>query len=86
MDEHQAAGQSAGPSSGGIAGKKGPAGGKWGLGGMVRKVTGGSGVKKEDSKEEKEEGDGSAEVKGLQVDFYLVIVSLMSLATLSKKQ
>jgi ubiquitin-like-conjugating enzyme ATG3 len=72
MDEHQSSGQSAGPSSA-VAGKKGgAAAGKWGLGGMVRKVTGGSGVKKDESlKEEESEG---GEPRGLQVDFYLVIV------------
>lgn len=74
MDEHQSAGATAGPS-GSAPGKKGASsGGKWGLGGMVRKVTGGSGVKKEESKEKEDELEGG-EVRGLQVDFYLVIVS-----------
>ena len=42
---------------------------RWGLGGVMRKVTGGS-VPVE--KEKKEEGE---EAEGVQVDFYLVIVS-----------
>ncbi|WWD22545.1 hypothetical protein CI109_107038 [Kwoniella shandongensis] len=51
--------------------KTGSAGGKkkWGIGGMVRKVTGGSGVPKDD-KEKKEEGEVEG---GVQVDFYIVI-------------
>ncbi|KAK8845597.1 hypothetical protein IAR55_006313 [Kwoniella newhampshirensis] len=48
--------------TGSVGGKK-----KWGIGGMVRKVTGG-GPKEE--KEKKEEGEGEG---GVQVDFYLVI-------------
>jgi ubiquitin-like-conjugating enzyme ATG3 len=50
---------------------------KWGLGGMVRRVTGGPGTSGEKEKEvKKESSDGSAEeASGLQVDFYLVIVS-----------
>lgn len=46
---------------------------KWGIGGMVRKVTGGV----QSSSKEKEASSGSDEQveTGLQVDFYLVIVS-----------
>ena len=44
---------------------------KWGFGGVVRKVTGsGSSTEKKDAKE------GEEETTGVQVDFYLVIVSL----------
>lgn len=52
------------------------AGGKkrWGLGGMVRKVTGGSVPQVGDKEKEKSQGE-DAEPEGLQVDFYLVIVS-----------
>ena len=49
---------------------------KWGLGGMVRRVTGSG-----EAKKDKEGSDASAEEQqaaGLQVDFYLVIVSLSS--------
>ena len=42
---------------------------KWGIGGMVRKVTGGATVQAD-----KKEGEDE-EPRGLQVDFYLVIVS-----------
>jgi hypothetical protein len=44
---------------------------------MVRRVTGGPGTSGEKEKEvKKESSDGSAEeASGLQVDFYLVIVS-----------
>ncbi|WVQ80953.1 hypothetical protein IAT38_003060 [Cryptococcus sp. DSM 104549] len=50
-----------------VPGEKGKK--KWGIGGMVRKVTGGSGVPKD--KKDKEE---DVEVEGgVQVDFYLVI-------------
>jgi ubiquitin-like-conjugating enzyme ATG3 len=52
---------------------------KWGLGGMVRRVTGtGTGSSQAGSGAEvkKESSDSSAEEgAGLQVDFYLVIVS-----------
>jgi ubiquitin-like-conjugating enzyme ATG3 len=77
MDEHQkeGSGSAAGQPAGSTPGKKGSAGGRWGLGGMVRKVTGGSGVKKEEGKEKEVETEGEGEVRGLQVDFYLVIVS-----------
>jgi len=49
---------------------------KWGIGGMVRKVTGGGSVPVQ---AEKEGGEGE-EPKGVQVDFYLVIVSGSTLA------
>ena len=45
---------------------------KWGIGGMVRRVTGGGSVST--SVVEKGEGD-EEDPKGVQVDFYLVIVS-----------
>jgi ubiquitin-like-conjugating enzyme ATG3 len=50
---------------------------KWGLGGMVRRVTGtGSSQAGSGSEVKKESSDSSAEEgAGLQVDFYLVIVS-----------
>jgi len=42
----------------------------------VRRVTGGSGEKEKEKEVKKESSDGSAEeASGLQVDFYLVIVS-----------
>lgn len=62
-----------GAGTGGGEGKKK----KWGLGGMVRRVTGGNvshaaqATKKQDSQSESEE-----EPQGIQVDFYLVIVSI----------
>ena len=63
----------ASPSSGPV-GEKGKK--RWGLGGMVRRVTGGSGEKEKEKEVKKESSDGSAEeASGLQVDFYLVIVS-----------
>jgi len=63
----------ASPSSGPV-GEKGKK--KWGLGGMVRRVTGGPGEKEKEKEVKKESSDGSAEeASGLQVDFYLVIVS-----------
>jgi ubiquitin-like-conjugating enzyme ATG3 len=63
------------PGSSEKGGKK-----KWGLGGMVRRVTGGPGSAGEKDKEvKKESSDSSAdESQGLQVDFYLVIVSYRS--------
>lgn len=74
MESAQGDSGSPGPSGGdksGAGGKK-----KWGLGGMVRRVTGSGGPEK-DVKKDKEGSDGSAEEQatGLQVDFYLVIVS-----------
>lgn len=88
MDEHSGVAQAAatssssggGGSTGGGSGKKG----RWGLGGMVRKVTGGNVSKKEGEKEKDKERGGTGneeegEVKGVQVDFYLVIVSSKSL-------
>ena len=66
-------GSGAGASGGDKGGKK-----KWGLGGMVRRVTGSAGQEKEKEKEakSKEGSEGSQEeATGLQVDFYLVIVS-----------
>jgi ubiquitin-like-conjugating enzyme ATG3 len=76
MEAAQSPGE-ASPSSGSAntdaKGKK-----KWGLGGMVRRVTGGpgSGEKEKEKEVKKESSDGSAEeAAGLQVDFYLVIVS-----------
>lgn len=44
---------------------------KWGIGGMVRRVTGGGTPAPAVEGKEKEEG----EPEGVQVDFYLVIVS-----------
>lgn len=69
-------------SGGGASGSTAPGAGapggsgrrKWGIGGMVRKVTGGSGGSKDKKEDKGEEGD-EAEEKGVQVDFYLVIVS-----------
>lgn len=74
MDEHSGVGSTA---TAGAAGQGKKAGGRWGLGGMVRKVTGGSGVKKEDAMVKGKEGEEGeeGEARGLQVDFYLVIVS-----------
>jgi ubiquitin-like-conjugating enzyme ATG3 len=77
MESAQSPGESS-PSSG-VAGEKGKK--KWGLGGMVRRVTGGPGEKEKEKEKEvkKESSDGSAEeASGLQVDFYLVIVSYNS--------
>jgi len=72
MESAQSPGE-ASPSSGPI-GEKGKK--KWGLGGMVRRVTGGPGEKEKEKEVKKESSDGSAEeASGLQVDFYLVIVS-----------
>jgi ubiquitin-like-conjugating enzyme ATG3 len=74
MESAQSPGE-ASPSSGPV-GEKGKK--KWGLGGMVRRVTGGPGEKEKEKDKElkKESSDGSAEeASGLQVDFYLVIVS-----------
>jgi ubiquitin-like-conjugating enzyme ATG3 len=74
MESAQSPGESS-PSSG-VVGEKGKK--KWGLGGMVRRVTGGPGEKEKEKEKEvkKESSDGSAEeASGLQVDFYLVIVS-----------
>lgn len=54
----------------------------WGLGGMVRKVTGGAvstsqgaGAAIGTGKKEASSGEGQEEARGVQVDFYLVIVS-----------
>lgn len=47
---------------------------KWGIGGMVRKVTGGTIPTVTTMEKEKKEGQDE-EPKGVQVDFYLVIVS-----------
>ena len=55
--------------SSGSGGKK-----KWGIGGMVRRVTGGTTPAPVSEAKEKEEG----EPDGVQVDFYLVIVSFPS--------
>lgn len=57
--------------------KSATAGGKkrWGLGGMVRKVTGGSAPPVASEKDRKEASETEAE--GVQVDFYLVIVSVI---------
>ncbi len=52
------------------AGKK-----PWGIRGMVRKVTGGT-VSAAGVEKEKKEGGEEEETKGVQVDFYLVIVGL----------
>ena len=71
MESAQSPGE-ASPSSGPV-GEKGKK--KWGLGGMVRRVTGGPGEKEKEKEVKKESSDGSAEeASGLQVDFYLVIV------------
>ncbi|KAK4689412.1 ubiquitin-like-conjugating enzyme ATG3, partial [Tremellales sp. Uapishka_1] len=59
--------QPSSPAATSAAGKK-----KWGIGGMVRKVTGGV-VTEKDKEKEKKEGEEAQET-GLQVDFYLVIV------------
>jgi len=66
-------GASESSSSGEKGGKK-----KWGLGGMVRRVTGsGPSAGAVGDKEVRKEGSDSnaEEASGLQVDFYLVIVS-----------
>lgn len=68
-------GASESSSSGEKGGKK-----KWGLGGMVRRVTGsGPSAGAAGDKEVRKEGSDSSaeEASGLQVDFYLVIVSLI---------
>jgi ubiquitin-like-conjugating enzyme ATG3 len=62
-------GQSGESSEKGAGGKK-----KWGLGGMVRRVTG-SGPGEKEKEVKKEGSDSSDDQAGLQVDFYLVIVS-----------
>lgn len=86
------AGAAGGSGAGaGVGAPKRPGGGKWGIGGMVRRVTGtgtgtGSGANKGQTQggvgqdKESRSGSGSAgveeeEVRGVQVDFYLVIVS-----------
>lgn len=76
IDRMESATQGDNSSGSPSAAEKGGSGGKkkWGLGGMVRRVTGSG-----DPKREKEVSDGSASddqpPQGLQVDFYLVIVS-----------
>lgn len=57
-------------SKGAAGGKKG----KWGIGGMVRRVTGVT----PSTDREKKEPSGEEEPSGVQVDFYLVIVSSVS--------
>ncbi|OCF31228.1 preconditioning-inducible protein [Kwoniella heveanensis BCC8398] len=49
---------------------------KWGIGGMVRKVTGGSSSASSLNKEEKKDMDADAPPTGVQVDMYIVIVSV----------
>ncbi len=76
MDAAQNQSRSGSPDStaqGGMDGKKK----QWGIGTMVRKVTGGVQTEKEKEKEKKKGGEveGNNEETGLQVDFYLVIVS-----------
>lgn len=75
------AGAGTGPSTSGSGSKKG----KWGIGGMVRRVTGtGKDVSQTQQQQQQQqsagEGDGEDEgrVKGVQVDFYLVIVSTVA--------
>jgi ubiquitin-like-conjugating enzyme ATG3 len=65
----QGQGQGGESSEKGAGGKK-----KWGLGGMVRRVTG-SGPGEKEKEVKKEGSDSSDDQAGLQVDFYLVIVS-----------
>ncbi len=79
MEEHNPSGVGASSmqSSGGGAGSESGEAkkkGKWGIGGMVRKVTGSGSVSGAGG--EKKEGSGSGEEvePGVQVDFYLVIV------------
>jgi len=72
MESAQTSETSPSPSAGG-AGEKGKK--KWGLGGMVRRVTGGPGSGEKEKEVKKESSDSSEEAPGLQVDFYLVIVS-----------
>jgi ubiquitin-like-conjugating enzyme ATG3 len=82
MESAQGAGESGspgpGPSGSSSGGDKSGSGKKkWGLGGMVRRVTGSGGPEKDkDVKKDKEGSDGSVDEQptGLQVDFYLVIV------------
>jgi ubiquitin-like-conjugating enzyme ATG3 len=56
---------------------------KWGLGGMVKRVTGNVPTVNSLKKTGDEAGKGEAEPTGLQVDFYLVIVSFHSIRELS---
>jgi ubiquitin-like-conjugating enzyme ATG3 len=79
MESAQAQGEVPTPPGTGTSSDKGGKK-KWGLGGMVRRVTGGPGSAGEKEKEaKKESSDSSAEEsQGLQVDFYLVIVSYHS--------
>lgn len=58
------------PSTSGSGGKK-----KWGLGGLVKRVTGN--VPTVGSLKKAGEESAAAEPTGLQVDFYLVIVSAL---------
>lgn len=69
----EAASGASGSGAPGVGAPSGSGKRKWGIGGMVRKVTGGSAGSK-DKEDKGEEGD-EAEEKGVQVDFYLVIVS-----------
>ena len=82
MEAAQSPGESS-PSNSGPSAEKSKK--KWGLGGMVRRVTGGPGEKEKEKEKEvkKESSDGSAEeAAGLQVDFYLVIVSYQRLESI----
>lgn len=83
MESAQGDTGSPGPSGGDKSGSGGGGKKKWGLGGMVRRVTGSGGPEKDkDTKKDKEGSDGSVEEQatGLQVDFYLVIVSSLLMA------
>lgn len=53
---------------------------KWGLGGMVKRVTGNVPTVSSLKKAEEEGGKAPEEQTGLQVDFYLVIVSDLRLS------
>jgi len=85
MESAQASGDVPPTTTGSGSSASGEKGGKkkWGLGGMVRRVTGGpgsSGEKEKEKEVKKESSDSSAEEsQGLQVDFYLVIVSCRKL-------
>lgn len=86
MESAQASGDVPPTATGSGSSASGEKGGKkkWGLGGMVRRVTGGPGSSGEKDKEVKKEGSDSSaeESQGLQVDFYLVIVSYQRLESI----
>lgn len=78
IDRMEAAQPSAPPTAGENTSTEKGGKKKWGLGGMVRRVTGSVPSATGDKEAKKEGSDSSAEeAPGLQVDFYLVIVGLV---------